>query len=512
MFRGYFLNVCTLLKIMENVKKLTVPDTILIIPALILAINFFYRLLDEAKLMFYFPFDIFNDISSNIAQLFFLDNCGFYQVCNYWYNGFMTFKLSQPGWYIFTYPILLLVKDPKIATYISMVLIYVLGLLIIWFYGKRLELSRIKRTALFFFWFGNAATLGNLMRLGRPHELLAWIFFLVLVLSMFYYKKIGKYNIFIPGLFYGLIIYTHQTTAILSALLFACCFFVMKNERIKVVLSFLLALVLASPWLVPFVLNFFSSRGAEHILTVNLLDFTGPDKLQNIGTIIGGVSVLLIIYSYLKYFDKSDVKKELLFLFPIILLLLAFISRLVIWIPVLMYVYPDPYITFFSFFGIFLFLQTKFRKIPNFNKILGVLLILVSLTSVFINIVHTPYFPEYNKDVEIVIKSLPFVRENFVTYFNADFPVYSKALYSYAPIYANKSTALGWYPHVKSPSYINDLDESYRMIKSGDCNGLVRYKQYNITEVIANGNNCRVLYNCGLKINFAEDQVCVMSL
>ena len=76
-------------------------DKYLIIPIIILAIVMIYKLIDYSKLVAVFPLDYTNDISAYMAILFFLKTCGFHNLCPYWYNGFMTFYLSNPGCYFF---------------------------------------------------------------------------------------------------------------------------------------------------------------------------------------------------------------------------------------------------------------------------------------------------------------------------------------------------------------------------------------------------------------------------
>ena len=81
----------------------------------------------------YFPVDYNNDGSSYMAQLFFLKTCGFHNFCSYWYNGFVNFLHSPPGWYFFTLPILEIFGKVNIAMYLSILLILILSFFIIYF-------------------------------------------------------------------------------------------------------------------------------------------------------------------------------------------------------------------------------------------------------------------------------------------------------------------------------------------------------------------------------------------
>ena len=82
---------------------------------ILLFANFIYRLIDQSKLIKYFPLDYNNDGSSYMAQLFFMKVCGFHSYCSYWYNGFTAFLHSPPGWYFFTLPILEIFGKVNIA-------------------------------------------------------------------------------------------------------------------------------------------------------------------------------------------------------------------------------------------------------------------------------------------------------------------------------------------------------------------------------------------------------------
>ncbi|MFA4887901.1 MAG: hypothetical protein WC595_06845, partial [Candidatus Nanoarchaeia archaeon] len=163
-------------------------DKWFIAPIVLLLVHFLYRLIDQSQMMFQFALDFNNDVSSYMAQLHFLDVCGFHQACPYWYNGFTTFTFSPPGWYFFTYPLHLLFSDVKIATYVSLILMFLLGLFLLIKLGKTANFSLTKRIAFFALFFGNASAIGNFIRLGRVNELLGWILFIPLFFLFYHYR------------------------------------------------------------------------------------------------------------------------------------------------------------------------------------------------------------------------------------------------------------------------------------------------------------------------------------
>ena len=118
----------------------------LYLPIIILTLNFIYRLIDQSKMIKYFPLDYNNDGSSYMAQLFFMKVCGFHEMCYYWYNGFTNFLHSPPGWYLFTLPIYNFFNVVNVATYISMVSIFTISFVIIYFLYHKFGFSKIERT------------------------------------------------------------------------------------------------------------------------------------------------------------------------------------------------------------------------------------------------------------------------------------------------------------------------------------------------------------------------------
>ena len=136
----------------------------------------------------YFPVDYNNDGSSYMAQLFFLKTCGFHNFCSYWYNGFVNFLHSPPGWYLFTLPIFNLFQIVNVATYLSMILMFIISFLIVYFLYGKIGLTRFERTVFFIFFFGNAIAIGNFIKLIRVHELFAWMNFLLFFFLIFYFK------------------------------------------------------------------------------------------------------------------------------------------------------------------------------------------------------------------------------------------------------------------------------------------------------------------------------------
>lgn len=488
-----------------------IPDKWLYLPIIILAVNFIYRLVDQSKLLYHFPFDYTNDISSYMAQLFFLDKCGFHAFCPYWYNGFITFQFTPPAWFFFTLPLLKIFGDVKTATYISMLLIFLIALIIFLLFGKLFNFSVTKRIVFFLFFFGNAIAIGNFIRLGDLHQLFGWVFLIILGFIVLYYRnrKLDNY-FYLVILVLSIIILSHQTIAVLSPFILLCLFLIKENkERIKIILSGFMAVVITSFWWIPHIQGFDEISGRRHVLTKNLISFDILNLPENIATIIIPIVFWVILYFYLKSSKKP--MKEFLFISPIVLLSLLLTFRIVYFVPILKYVYPDSYLYLFLFFSIFIFLKLDLEFI-KLNKLVYIALIFISLISVGINIFYTPQFV-LNPDIEDTISGIfDYVDDNFLVFGENQHLIYSQAIYSYAPIYYNLSTPEGG-------SYISDdkNSESIRYvqknIQDANCKDVISSSNFlGVKYIIAYDEYCENLRKCAFPIKKEIKNVCLYSI
>ena len=118
----------------------------------IIAILFLYggiRLADQSQIVRTFPLETLNDVSSYMTMLYFLHEFGYNEMVYKWYapEGFKLFETDVPGWYYFTLPIYLLVKDVKPATFISLIAIYILFAILFFVIGKIEKLSKLETFA-----------------------------------------------------------------------------------------------------------------------------------------------------------------------------------------------------------------------------------------------------------------------------------------------------------------------------------------------------------------------------
>lgn len=494
--------------------KETIPDKFLYLPILILGIYFLFRLFNQSKIVYIFPLDKFNDWASYMAQLFFLKTCGFHNICEYWYNGFVTFQAAQPGWYFFAYPLYLLTNDVQLTAYLSLIITFLLSFIALYLFREKLGLSKIKVLAFFLFLFGNAIAIGNYIKVGKIHELFGWFNLIVIFIFLIYYKdkKLDKNFLFIIP-FYFFAILSHQNSAVISSIALLGLFFIKKfKEKLIIILIVLITLIATSFWWVDYVKNFLNSTASTIIVGNTLKTINKATLNDNLAAFLVPIIFFVTLYFYLKSSDNG--KREFIFLLPITLIAFLLLTRLILFVPFINHVFPDSYNIFLLFFTIFMFFNLDFNLLSKYKKIIFIGLILISLASVLLNIVFTSNFIMHTQLEEETLSILPYVDDKYVILAT---PLrrtsYPNAYYSYGAIYHNLSTSSGWYPSAVSPNYINKLENLDNLIKSKKCNELKNeLTELKTSQVISFDLHCSFLEECGFNKKINKSRVCLYSL
>ena len=478
----------------------------LALSSILLVVNLLFRLVDQSKLLRFFPFDYTNDISSYMAQLFFLKTCGFHAFCPYWYQGFTNFLFQAPGWYFFAYPLYLLFGDVKAATYTSVVFLYLIGFLVLFFLYKKFQFSRLQRIFFFAVFFGNALVLGNLLRLGRVHELFAWVVFLLFAFFMLYYRNRQLSPAFyLSGLFYGLLILSNQNVAILASLFYLSLFFVKQGkEKVGVVFSGILGLALSSFWWVPFLTHLFEGSLLVGNYGRTALSFT-------YGLVWTQIPLTLTSFAFLFFyvFSWSSHKEDRVFFAPFVALSALVFFRLIGLLPLFDDILPDYYSTLLIFLCLFLFLRSRAEKFP-FSRFLSIALVIVAVLSVSVNLVKTPFFVEPDQNVEDLTFLLSSLEGSFVLHGSLPSNVYAGAVYSYAPIYYNLTTPFGWYAHVAPVVYRDALFFDARQL-SYTCENVQAYlHRWSVNNFLSYGDACMFLSSCAFGTFASRGSFCVL--
>jgi hypothetical protein len=483
-------------------------DLVFLVAAVLLLVNLFVRFVDQSQMMWMFPFDFVNDWSSYMTQLHFLKECGFHNFCGFWYNGFTSFLLIAPGWFLSMYPLYLVIGNVQVVAYLSLIGTYVGFFLLFFYFGKKFKFSFVQRLFWFAFFTGHAIAVGNFIRLGRIHEFFAlfWLTFLLMVLLWYKGRKLDwKFLSVVP--LYTMAFLSHQTVAVLASVsLLGFVVFRKFKDWVYVVGCFVLSLLLSSFWLVPYMKSFSSSYGVDIVLTVDQLVFTPEFFLQNLASFVIPF-VLLFVFVVYVVTNRYSFRNELKFYWPVVLLAFLMFTRIVSYLPVLKYVYPDTYNYFFMFFILYLFLKVRFRNLNElFLKSLLIGVVVVAIVSVLFSFLYTPFFVEHTSQDLKTMDVMSEVDGIYMVYFSES---YAEAYYSYGAI-QGLSTASGWYS-IPDPEYKKVLEEySITALQYGDCELFSENMDYlNVTEVITYGEHCDTMYSCGYQEKYKNEEVCL---
>ena len=470
-----------------------------IIVLIILSINFFIRLIDQSKIIFRFPLDITNDISAYMSHLFFLKECGFLEWCPYWYNGFITFTTIPPGWFFFTYPIYWITNNILLATWISWILLFILGFIVIWVMGKVLYFKRLDRVLFFFLFYGNAIMIGNFIRLMRVHELMGLVLLTwVLIILVHSWERDHISNWFLHSLVWviPLIIITHPVTTLLLGIILISLF-ISINNRIRLIVISFIGVSISLFWLIPYLKNFIQTIGMNIHTTESLLVFSRDYLPQQVAVMVVGIGfIILCIFYLIEAFEY----RVLFSVSPFLIMAFLLVTHLTPFIPILNSIYVDSQLHILIFLSIFIFI--KLSGYWNWNSLIrkygGVVLVILVVISVVVSNMYTPKFRDYTSTEEDILGIFPYVNGTYITAMeNLPETSYVRAYYSYGPIYYNLSTSHGW--SLPNKEYQDLLLEQYDAYNKKNCS---RYEKallrLNTTDIIGYGAGCDFLESCGL--------------
>lgn len=488
-------------------------DKIFVLPILLFAVNFIYRLVDAAKLITTFPLDYVNDLASYVALVHFFDVYGFLQNVPNWFNGFILFNTYPPGWVVYDWLFYKVLGNLLLATYVSTLVLYVLGFIAIYLIGKELRLSSIKRVALFLFVFANPMVIGAVLKQGRLPSFMAYILFAyIFYLALYFKDRRIDWRIIFLGLVFSLLLLTHQPETILSGVFLLGLLLVKKwKERFAVASVLFFGVVFASFWLIPF----FYYTSTLHFLKIGfanwLFNFDGFFWNNVIGIIL---SLSLFVLFFISY-RKNKFQQMLLFFAPVLVLNFLFITRIVSFLPVLKYVYPDPFNDFLMFFVALFLVALPYRKLrPLFKYAIVVGLLLFSAAGVYYNMTYTPFFVEHSKLDEDFISLIPLIEGKFLFFSTEQPSSYPGAYNSYAAIYYNKSVINGWGEMFKEYNYTLDLENELRgYFAQHSCTFIPFLVSYNTTEILTYTEDCSYFVEeCGLIEKAHAGDACLLEI
>ena len=119
--------------------KNKIENKYLYFPLVVLGLYFILRLINQSRLLYTFPLEKINDVAPYMTLLYFLGEYGYHQIIPYWQGGFVLFQFYPPGWFYFALPLYLLTNNLLVTTFVSLIVIFVLIFLTIFYFGKNVK-------------------------------------------------------------------------------------------------------------------------------------------------------------------------------------------------------------------------------------------------------------------------------------------------------------------------------------------------------------------------------------
>lgn len=477
-----------------------------------------------------YPFERIPDAGNHIIFLFFLVKYGFHQlVPNYW-NGFILFSNYTPGWHFLSLPLYYLTKDVVFATFLSLVQSLSLGLIFVFILGHLMRLSIIKRIVFFLLFFASPPIM-DYMQIGRYPELTGWVLFIPFFTLIMWYKdhKLNKkFLLFIP--LYSIILLTHVYVLYVASFLVISLFLIKKfKEKVIIVLSFLLSLILTSFW--------WNKAFVFMFTNTNTRSLKGSFELLDTGSIISYntlilVSFLIVFYFYFKSYGKIK-KRELLFYSPLLILSLLILTRLIVLVPVLNTAFIMPYNMFFLFMTIYLFFNIDWKIVPVILKrVFPIFLIILAVSMFTFSFMRVDYSKRPHSLLrEEFLSILPYIEGRYIPIsvegltgeIPYDLPkICDCHVMDYAIMYYNLSTPLGTtHPGGIVPTNVKETfkqlygcselwEECPKERKALDCE-TIKYIgiNQNVRSLISSDDGCDLLKKCGFKEKIKKEKVCL---
>lgn len=477
---------------------------------ILLSVYFLFRLINESQMIWNFPLDATRDMTAYIAMLFFLVKTGFHQLVYSWYNGFVLFQTYPPACFYLALPFYYIFKNITLSIYSLILLIYTFSFIILFYLGKTEKFSIIQRIFLFLFLFANPLSISYLLRMGRFPELFGWMIFLLffLILIAYKYKPINRFFYLVIPIF-SILILSHPTTTILSTPLILSLFLIKNNkQRLLLVISILIAILITSFWWMPFLINQqtqvigFRDNSLGRILMGN-----SQWIMDKLSTIIFPVIFLILSYIYIK--KNINKKQEFLFYLPFILIAILLITRLLVFVPLFNEVYPDSYSILFIFLSSFLLLKIKYYNI-KFKKLVSWCLVLLPIFLITTSLLFTPLFVKHTVQDKEVISYFPNLDGRIIILTNNKYQ-----LYAYATIYHNIFTPFGGAPGFSSANLSKKSQQMFLDLEEGDCmsfNNLIKDPELNISYIITDKDRCKQIKTCKFKPKIEKENSCLFQL
>lgn len=510
-------------------------DKYLYIPIIALLFLFIYEIIQYYQIVILYPIRVAGDLNTYIMKLYLLANYGFHKSVPFIYNGIITLRAYPPGWAFFTLPIFNITKDVLSANFISIIIIYILSFIAIYFICKKEKNSKTKAVAFFLLLFANPFMLDEILHIGRSSIAFGWMIFLWFFALINYYKDrdIDLKFMTLFTILYSILILSHIYIFIIGSIItFSFLLTKLNKNYVKTTMSLaipaIIGLAITSFWWIPFSRAMGVKKQLWSIEVETLSNMTGSFFSYNTISII-------IFLGVITFYIMKNKENNSIFIYPLITLALLIITRLIIFIPILKELPFNIYTTFFIFLSIFYFFKIDFSIIKkSHRKIIYIILIL--LPFIFGIILFGKYYdftmeyrpPEFRNNPELdgisayeqtdldkdIFSILKETNNKFIILNHSS----QRKLYNTYSVYSiikhNKQPILGTHPwDALDQSVIGKLDNLYASFDNKDCKDIINIsKDLEIKEIISLNDGCKLLKQCNLKLQAENERACLFNI
>ncbi|MDD5178594.1 MAG: 6-pyruvoyl-tetrahydropterin synthase-related protein [Candidatus Nanoarchaeia archaeon] len=456
-----------------------------------------------------FPLYHLGDLSNHMSELFFLTNYGYHSLVPNWFNGFILLESYAPLFFFMLSPVYLILKSYTSTMVIGLILIYALGFAAVLFLSKTQKLGNT--IPLFLLIFANPLMINNITNIGRFPETIAIVFMMFFIGLILYYKnkEIDIKFMILFIIIYSLIILAHPYVTLITSIIIIPSFFLIKNlkDKIKLIVLAIISLLITS----------FSWKPFLNILGKPLKELNPLTELLSIKSIISFNTIILIAFLviFFIYWNKNKSRKDLIFYSIPTIISILLLTRIAVIIPLLNKIPPNTFNIFYLVITLILFFKIKEFKIKNleFNKYIGIILILIALVSIpLVYLQHEQSYskdnPELNKEI---IQLYPLIDDRFI--------ILSKTLehdnlLAYGVINYNLTTPSGSYhPAARKEILEQGLIEDTQYFKKAFDFNCEKTKQlmnkWDIIYILSHGEHCTFLKECNFKEIKTMNEACL---
>ena len=431
-----------------------------------------------------------NDLCEHIALIKFAREYGFFGSVPYWNNGdFYVGKINGITYYSIGVLISYLFSDYRVAFILSYALMFILGLIASFIYGKVKKYSLKKSLLFYILFFCSPLAIAYFIGLGSPGSFIGWIMILLMIAIFEHYKDRPidwGFATIIPV--YALAIMSHIYIFILSSIILLW-FFICRTKRIKEIFSKdnliiifcgMASLVITSFWWI----YFFSLY--NRIIAGNSIPYPYQDlkyifALEPYGAMF--TFIIPIMFLLLIWYQREKVKQNYLYYIVPLVISVLMITRTLSFVPVLNRIGPENMCLLIYLYTLILLFDANItmpKNLARFTKFVAIAII-ISTMLVGAMFAYTYYYsnslkltPLDNEAISLVSNHSTDIHNMIIVYdwSKLKLPIYIKlnAYFSFKYDINTSQTALGQSVNSTLAERLNTLEN------------LTDYSQCNKTE------------------------------